>query len=88
MQNEWVSVKDRLPKYDGSYLCVSPPFVKNIPPSIRILHFAKDLYKLDSYDFYNKKGKGGFCRYDSEWGWCEHEDITHWMPLPELPKGE
>jgi hypothetical protein len=24
--------------------------------------------------------------FDSEWGDCEVNDITHWMPLPEAPK--
>ena len=27
----------------------------------------------------------------TEWGWmfpCYFEDLTHWMPLPEMPKGE
>ena len=27
----------------------------------------------------------------TEWGWmfpCYFEDLTHWMPLPEPPKGE
>ena len=87
-KQHWISVDDRLPEKDGHYLCINPPIVKNVPPSIRILFFAKDLYELDAYDFYNKDGKSGFCNYDNEWGWCEYEDITHWMPLPELPKGE
>ena len=27
----------------------------------------------------------------TKWGWmfpCYFEDLTHWMPLPEMPKGE
>jgi hypothetical protein len=24
--------------------------------------------------------------FDSDWGDCEVDDVTHWMPLPEAPK--
>lgn len=25
--------------------------------------------------------------FDSEWGDCKVDNVTHWMPLPEAPKG-
>ena len=28
----------------------------------------------------------GWYEYDSEWGFCERNDVTHYMPLPEPPK--
>lgn len=84
---EWISVQDRLPKTNGSYLCAdySKTFSKWF---IRILSFSKNLYKLDEFDFPKEKGKSGFYSYDSEWGYCKHDEVTHWMPLPEPPKGE
>lgn len=30
----------------------------------------------------------GWHFYDSEWGDVTVDDVTHWMPLPEPPKGE
>lgn len=33
-----------------------------------------------------------WCSFDKSWSndhdWCQEKDVTHWMPLPELPKGE
>ena len=65
--NDWISVKDRLPKNNE-----------------RILAWCKD-----------------YCIHDVVWDWpgcswfdevtgVEHKElfVTHWMPLPELPKGE
>lgn len=77
---KWISVKDRLPDTEGEYLCISGDF-------IYIFEFAKDLYKVDKYTFDNRKGKSGFYEFDGEWGYYEKERVTHWMPLPELPKG-
>ena len=30
----------------------------------------------------------GVLIYDREQGYFHHNKVTHWMPLPELPKGE
>ena len=30
----------------------------------------------------------GWHFYDSEWGDVTVDDVTHWMPLPQPPKGE
>lgn len=81
MNTEWISVKDRLPNRSGKYLCAS------IPQYIRTAYFSKNLYKVDKYDFADKKGKSGFYNYDIEYGYCE-TNVDYWMPLPELPKGE
>lgn len=79
MQNEWISVKDRLPEKNGQYLCVSGDAY------IRTAWFSKNLYKVDKYDFINRKGKSGFYNY-GEYGYYE-TDVAYWMPIPKLPKG-
>lgn len=82
MPNEWTSVKDRLPNKNTKCLCyVSNPYGNYITT----LTFATDLHEIDKYDFYNQH-RSGFCDYDSEYGWAEYENVTHWMPLPEPPK--
>ena len=86
--SEWISVKDRLPDSDGRYL-VCRSITKSIK-SIGVSKFTKNPYHVDKYDFSEYKGckKPIFYEYDSEWGYCELDDVTHWMPLPELPKEE
>lgn len=32
--------------------------------------------------------KGRWYSRPKEWDWAKNENITHWMPLPEAPKGE
>lgn len=78
---EWISVKDRLPKKDGTYLCCHF-FYGSYYTSVR--SFAKNLRKVDKYDF--DTNKSGWYDSDSEWGYYEVSNVTHWMPLPELPK--
>ena len=51
----------------------------------KIASYAHDLYKVDEYDFYSKKGKGGWYDYSSEWGYYEIDDVEFWMELPEPP---
>jgi hypothetical protein len=82
--SEWVSVNDRLPDKEGKYLCAeySKQFNKH---SIKVFNFAFNLYKVDKYDFSNCKGISGFYEYDAEWGYSYFRNVTHWMPLPELP---
>ena len=83
--NEWISIKDRLPRKRGKYLCVVDGFLHN--PNIRVLSYTNNLYSVDKYDFYNRKGKSGFYDYDSEYVYCEI-DVYYWMKLPDLPKEE
>lgn len=77
---EWINVKDRLPDKNGRYLCFDGMYM-------HIYRFATNFSELDQYDFDGITGSG-FCEYDREWGYTEISDVTHWMPLPEAPKGD
>ena len=65
---EWISVKDRLPKAGGYVACIAKrnPFSRFMPMVARI-------------------EKNGWVNPITEQYISE---VTHWMPLPELPKGE
>ena len=70
---EWISVKDRLPEDRGYYLVA---YRDKYNESISV-----------AYDAYVK------CSFGEWWGGEFTHDIskrvvTHWMPLPEPPKGE
>ena len=81
---EWISVKERLPKKDGKYLvrrkCSYGSYLE-------ILWFAKDGRKVCKYDF-EREWKNVWYWYDRECGYITSDSVTHWMPLPEPPKGE
>ena len=81
---EWISVKDRLPDEDGKYLVFEQSGGRT---NTSILRFAKDARKVDRYDF-NGRWKNAWYEYDSEWGHYTVDSVTHWMPLPQPPKGE
>ena len=77
---QWISVDDRLPDETGRYLAVK----KRIAPDefggnrtdIVILRFSvDDGFKMPTHipDWINEK---------------INEEVTHWMPIPEPPKGE
>ena len=83
--NEWVSVEERLPKYnireDGELI------------SSKILCYCetdKTVHLVVSQKFYTGR-KGEIVhpafRYYDEWG-DEIENVSHWMPLPAPPKKE
>lgn len=83
-KTRWISVKDTLPNKDGQYLCCYVNVLSG-KPRIGIYSFAKNLRKVDNYDFYNMN-RAGWYGYDSECGHYEIGNVAHWMPLPELPK--
>lgn len=78
----WINVKDGLPNENGSYLVVYKAFQYAF---VDVKRFAKDLYSVDEYDFPNEH-RPGWYEYDDEYGYIERNDITHWMPLPNLPE--
>ena len=80
--DEWISVKDRLPDKAGKYLVF---YGSSARERVEIGSFAKNLKKINENEFKNKPYSGWY-EYDSEWGYFELRDITHWRPLPEPPK--
>ena len=82
---EWISVKDRLPEKNGNYLVVEKMF--NTGETIRIRRFAQSLEDIDDYDF-NGEHRPGWYDYDSECGFFEIVQVTHWMKLPKSPEEE
>ena len=69
---EWISVTDRLPEKDGLYLC-NYHFGKN-----RDMTFTRvlDYYATDKIPHFQHTLGDTTMK------------VTHWMPLPEPPKGE
>lgn len=48
-----------------------------------------DKRKHTDIDFLTDDGEGGYYWWKSEDAiFCENDEITHWMPIPELPKEE
>lgn len=81
--NLWRKADDP-PKEDGRYLVYIPGawgYQEDI------LHFAKNLKKTGLYEFHYLKRRGWY-NIDGEYGAHERRDVSHWMPLPEPPKGE
>ena len=81
-ESKWISVKDRLPKKKGRYLCNIAMTRKDMQT---ILQFALNLEEVDEYDFQGRKRKG-FYEMNNDGDYFEVKDVTHWMPLPEPPK--
>lgn len=80
----WTPVTERLPKADDKrFLVCAKRF--NGEPYVHICYHAKNLHEFDEYDFPNENRPGWYF-YDSEYGWVEKEDVTHWMPLPNPPR--
>ena len=76
--SEWIDVKDRLPENDyGKHWKDRQYYLVVISPS-GLMRVAKYGYKdkdwwIDSHD----------CVLTKE----RYNEVTHWMPLPEPPKG-
>ena len=83
-QTTWIPVSERLPE-DGTYLVTLERFYGG-EPRINMRSFAKDLNKVDDFDFLEHKS--GWYDYDSEYGYWEDTSVIAWMPLPEPYKEE
>ena len=81
---KWIPVTERLPEQDGKYLVCKNLFGDAYITAIR---FAKDGRKVCKFDF-QERWKNVWYEYDSETGYFSVYTVTHWMPLPEPPKGE
>lgn len=84
---KWIPCEERPPEEDGEYLVLYYTRSKFKPYVYDVMSFANDLYKIDEYDFSDKKGQKGWFYHDSEYGFCEDNDVYAWMPLPEPYKG-
>ena len=81
---EWISVEDRLPEIDGADLGTTN--VVSELQNVKTRWFAKDGEMVDAYDLAGQKDV--WYLYDIECGYVSIKTVTHWMPLPEPPKGE
>ena len=73
MRQRWIPVTERLPDKDGTYL----------------IRFANK--SICDAEYENKFGSFGYwlaIMWDEDADWFPYVDVTHWMPLPEPPKGE
>lgn len=76
---QWIPVTERLPEAEDHYLAAF-----RYPGS-------KDItYGILYYGFMDFKSEEGMCfyKYESEWGDVRYDNVTHWMKIPESPKGE
>lgn len=77
--NGWISVKDRLPKYDETVLVVNEDGYMHTAVRIK-----GSIAMIDEWQI-----KFGVCFTDNDvWEEDEQGKITHWQYLPEPPKGE
>ncbi len=70
--SEWISVKDRLPRYNETVLIYRPSMAE---PILADKYFG--WYGEDDNEWHE-----GWLRY----GGVKNDLITHWQPLPEPPK--
>lgn len=75
---EWISVKKELPKVDGElFLCMQD--IENDDFKVIVLWFDAMCSKFRSWgqrnDLYWPRDEDG-----------SHDNVTHWMPLPNPPK--
>ena len=73
-QSEWISVDERLPETEGDYLVWNKERKKI---EIRFFYRLPPNYPVESHPEI-REYFGNFADY---------KRITHWMPLPEAPKG-
>lgn len=80
-KEKWIPVGERLPEDGQACLVTTKGFLDN--NCCEITTYSNNLYKIDRFDFYDKKNVSGFYNYDSECGYYEDTDVIAWMPLPK-----
>lgn len=73
----WHKTSEEKPTEDGQYLCCN---IYDEKQFFKILCWSNDLYEVDDFDFYNRKGKCGFYEFDAEYGHLE-SFCDYWMPI-------
>jgi hypothetical protein len=68
---KWIDFREHKPTKNGEYLC---KMIEDNCTYFDIYTWSDDLYNISNSDFYDKKGKSGFARYDSDWN--EWWDVT------------
>ena len=80
---EWISVKDRLPEDSGCYLVVYRDKYNGI------VSIAFDMYvKCNIGEWWESEFA---CDITKQFLWAaklQEQEVTHWVPLPQPPKGE
>ena len=80
---EWISVDDRLPEDSGCYLVVYRDKYNGI------VSIAFDMYvKCNIGEWWESEFA---CDITKQFLWAtrlQEQEVTHWMPLPQPPKGE
>ena len=75
----WIPVSKRNPDKNGRYLVTIDGCMGKY---VELRNFALDLFKVDEFDFHDRKGVSGWYVYDSEWGCYEVDGVVAWLPLP------
>ena len=86
---KWISVKDRLPNKNGTYLVTYGSITDLNNRYIKTVGFAENLNKVDKCDFPKREfNRAGFYDYDREYGYYEVTNVLAWMESPAVYEGE
>ena len=76
---EWISVNDRLPEESGNYIVCCDDSSCSYGEGI---WYSSDVVVVSEYY------EGSWIWYEGGTEWSLENIVTHWMPLPQPPKGE
>ena len=80
---EWISVDDRLPEDSGYYLVVHRNKYNGI------ISIAFDMYvKCNVGEWWESEFACDITKQFRLATRLQEQEVTHWMPLPDMPKGE